>query len=63
MNKEKLGNPTEAKGFLRWVEKMGNKLPHPFWLFVWICVFIVITIFSRNHRNPSPDTRFLASIR
>ncbi len=21
---------------------MGNKLPHPFWIFVWICVFIVV---------------------
>lgn len=31
-----------AKGFLKWVEVMGNKLPHPFWIFVWICVLIVI---------------------
>ncbi len=31
-----------AKGFLRWVEVMGNKLPHPFWMFVWICVVIVV---------------------
>ncbi|MCF8218393.1 MAG: AbgT family transporter [Bacteroidales bacterium] len=31
-----------AKGFLRWIEIIGNKLPHPFWLFVWICVFIVV---------------------
>ncbi len=21
---------------------MGNKLPHPFWMFVWICIFIVL---------------------
>jgi len=30
-----------SSGFLRWVEQMGNKLPHPFWIFVWICLFIV----------------------
>jgi len=33
---------TGSKGFLRWVEVMGNKLPHPFWMFVWICIFIVL---------------------
>ncbi len=32
----------ESKGFLRWVEIMGNKLPHPFWIFLWICILIVI---------------------
>jgi len=31
-----------SKGFLRWVEVVGNKLPHPFWMFVWICIFIVV---------------------
>jgi len=31
-----------SKGFLRWVEVLGNKLPHPFWMFVWISIFIVI---------------------
>ncbi len=31
-----------SKGFLGWVEKMGNKLPHPFWMFVWITIFIVV---------------------
>ncbi len=34
---------TGSKGFLRWVEQMGNKLPHPFWLFAWICIIIVIS--------------------
>ena len=33
---------TGSKGFLRWVEQMGNKLPHPFWIFVWICIIIVV---------------------
>jgi aminobenzoyl-glutamate transport protein len=32
----------EAGGFLRWIERVGNKLPHPFWMFVWITLFIVV---------------------
>jgi aminobenzoyl-glutamate transport protein len=33
---------TESRGVLRWIEVMGNKLPHPFWIFLWICIFIVL---------------------
>ncbi|WP_290637465.1 AbgT family transporter, partial [Aquisalimonas sp.] len=29
-------------GVLGWIERMGNKLPHPFWLFVWICIVVVV---------------------
>ncbi len=38
------GQPVESgsKGLLRWIEVMGNKLPHPFWIFLWICIFIVV---------------------
>ena len=32
-------------GLLRWIEVMGNKLPHPFWLFVWIIGFIIVISF------------------
>jgi aminobenzoyl-glutamate transport protein len=32
-----------ATGVLRWIEVVGNKLPHPFWMFVWICIIIVVT--------------------
>lgn len=39
---EVLASPQESKGFLGWVERMGNKLPHPFWMFVWICIGIVV---------------------
>ena len=51
MDEEKTNDPINddhssevppAKGFLRWVEVAGNKLPHPFWMFVWICVFIIV---------------------
>jgi aminobenzoyl-glutamate transport protein len=33
---------TGSKGIIRWIEVMGNKLPHPFWIFVWICIIIVL---------------------
>ena len=33
---------TGSSRIIRWIETMGNKLPHPFWMFVWICIFIVI---------------------
>jgi len=33
---------TSSGGVLRWIEQMGNKLPHPFWIFVWICILIVV---------------------
>ncbi|MFO7866560.1 MAG: AbgT family transporter [Candidatus Aminicenantes bacterium] len=33
---------TGSSGLLRWIETLGNKLPHPFWIFVWICIFIVV---------------------
>lgn len=37
------GEPdTGSSGLLRWIEQMGNKLPHPFWIFVWICILIVV---------------------
>ncbi len=31
-----------STGVLRWIEKMGNRLPHPFWIFVWITILIVV---------------------
>lgn len=50
-----------SKGFLRWVEVVGNKLPHPFWMFVWICILIVIasaitTFFDLRVYNPADST-------
>jgi aminobenzoyl-glutamate transport protein len=32
----------KGKGVLGWIERMGNKLPHPFWMFVWIAIFVVL---------------------
>ncbi|MBS3807275.1 MAG: AbgT family transporter [Bacteroidales bacterium] len=33
---------TGSSGIVRWIEKLGNKLPHPFWIFVWICIFVIV---------------------
>ncbi len=53
MNKQASDSLPQAKGFLRWIEKTGNKLPHPFWLFVWICVFIILTSALTSFLNVS----------
>ncbi|WP_088653777.1 AbgT family transporter [Geofilum rhodophaeum] len=45
MSKQKKNVPEQhtaaSSGLLKWIELLGNKLPHPFWMFVWISVFIV----------------------
>ncbi len=46
-------NLPQAKGFLGWIEKAGNKLPHPFWLFVWICILIIFTSALTSFLNVS----------
>lgn len=33
---------TDSKGILHRIEQLGNKLPHPFWIFIWICILIVL---------------------
>lgn len=35
--------PEKASGFLGTVEKIGNKLPDPFWLFVILAIIVAIT--------------------
>lgn len=43
-NNSKQTTPESEKkhGILDWIERMGNKLPHPFWMFVWITLFVVL---------------------
>lgn len=50
----------ENKGFLGWVERVGNKIPHPFILFLWLIVFIVAvslisTMTNLSVVNPTND--------
>lgn len=42
-NAGQTGQENVSGGFLKWIEELGNKLPHPFWIFVWICILIVLT--------------------
>ncbi|MGQ7276501.1 AbgT family transporter [Brevibacillus thermoruber] len=30
------------KGILKWIETVGNKLPHPFMLFVYLCLILMV---------------------
>jgi aminobenzoyl-glutamate transport protein len=40
-DKRRSRRPT-TPGVLFWIETLGNKLPHPFWMFVWICILVVV---------------------
>lgn len=40
--KSTTATPDSNKGLLKWIENVGNKLPHPFWMFVWIIGFIIV---------------------
>ena len=31
--------------FLIWIERVGNKLPHPFWIFVYLTIFVLLCSF------------------
>ncbi len=35
-------NGKKRAGLLDWIERAGNRLPHPFWLFCGLCVLVVI---------------------
>lgn len=41
-NNDKTHKEEKKGGVLHFIEKMGNKLPHPFWIFVWICILVVV---------------------
>ena len=32
----------QNKGFLAWVERVGNKIPHPFILFLWLIIIVAV---------------------
>jgi len=37
-----ISGKSESTGVLKWIENVGNKLPHPFWLFVWITILVIL---------------------
>lgn len=42
MEKRKTGG---FEKFIKWIEVVGNKLPHPFWLFVYLSIIVVVLSF------------------
>ncbi len=42
MAESKTVNPEPAKGFLAWVERTGNRLPDPVFIFFYLIIFVVI---------------------
>ncbi|MDD4107720.1 MAG: AbgT family transporter, partial [Prolixibacteraceae bacterium] len=38
----KAAKRSDTAGVLKWIENVGNKLPHPFWLFVWITILVIL---------------------
>lgn len=43
----------ESAGFLGWIEKIGNKLPDPFWLFVILSGVVAVTSWLASHAGLS----------
>jgi len=43
----------ENKGFLAWVERVGNKIPHPFILFLWLIGIIAVISLILSSLNVS----------
>lgn len=59
----KTGN--QNKGFLAWVEKVGNKIPHSFILFTWLIAIIAVISFIANKTgltviNPTDGSEVVA---
>lgn len=45
MNKENINKKSYFDKFINGVEKLGNKLPHPFWLFVSLIIIVLVLSF------------------
>ncbi len=48
-----MNEKSQNKGFLAWVERVGNKIPHPFILFLWLIVIVAILSLVLNLMNVS----------
>lgn len=42
-------NERKKHGILDWIEKVGNKIPHPFMLFFFLSVFIILLSWGLNY--------------
>ncbi|MGL5646034.1 AbgT family transporter, partial [Cetobacterium sp.] len=43
------GNERKKHGILDWIERVGNKIPHPFMLFFFLSVFIIVLSWVLNY--------------
>jgi len=43
MSIEAQNQPHSPGGFFRWVERVGNKIPNPFLLFIYLIVVLMLT--------------------
>lgn len=51
MKKKNDTNSKQNHGFLNWIEKVGNKVPHPFILFLWLIVILSCVSFVVSKMN------------
>ena len=54
-NKKTNAQANEAKGFLAWVERVGNALPHPAMIFVIMIVILAVVAQICYMNNISVD--------
>lgn len=45
LEEEVLKNKKKTGKFLAWIERVGNKIPHPFILFIWLIIIVWIASF------------------
>ncbi len=55
----------KSKGLLKWIELLGNKLPHPFWMFLWITIFVIVisaiaSVFGVSAVDPGSGEKVIA---
>ncbi|MCL1874632.1 MAG: AbgT family transporter [Synergistaceae bacterium] len=39
---DKIGKKGKFEGFIKWIEVVGNKFPHPFWLFAILALLVML---------------------
>lgn len=61
MSMSSIPSPSPTGKLYGWVEKIGNKVPHPFLLFIWLIAVLmvataVLSAFNVSVTNPSDGT-------
>ncbi|GHV33313.1 aminobenzoyl-glutamate transporter [Synergistales bacterium] len=58
-NEAKLEKRGAFEGFIKWIEIIGNKFPHPFWLFV--CLSLIVIFLSHWLASKGVSVTYLAA--